>query len=176
MSNRRKPQLRSRGFSLLQDIGDGLIGQYETAVADLATIPAKPEKGPDSAARRRTAQRKKVAELNAALKDDDHQWRGRVAALPSLRWEALKADFPPREGHDDDTLHGIAVTGYPDVIRACLLEPVLDETQWAERVDTLTSGDCAYLVSLIVDLNDQQGVNVPNLPADWLATPGRSSA
>jgi hypothetical protein len=61
----------------------------------------------------------------------------RLRALPKPKWRALLAEHPPRRGDDDrpdpdDAAVGVNMETFWDaIIRACLVEPEIDDEAWS---------------------------------------------
>ena len=168
MSNTRKAKLRSKAFTLSR-YPDDLHDEYQAAVDVFSAIPDPPESGRDKDKSKREAAAQTVRDLNERLHDDDHELKGRLTALPFLRWASLKAEFPPRDDVEDDLAAGVDVTHYPDLIRACWLEPAVSDAEWSDLLDTFSQADVVYLTQIVFELNEQS-VSVPKLPSDWRGT------
>lgn len=63
----------------------------------------------------------------------------RLRGLNRKAWAALLAEHPPRRDQDVDKQLGYNVdTFFPALIRACIIDPVLDDAQW-EQLDAVLS-------------------------------------
>lgn len=71
----------------------------------------------------------------------EHTYPFRLRALPKPKFRALVAEHPPRqtegdEAHEADDRMGFNVeTFYPALIRASVIDPELDDAEWAELLD-----------------------------------------
>lgn len=64
----------------------------------------------------------------------------RLRALPRRRWTALVAEHPPRAGNDRDTAMGLnEETFFEAMVRACVVEPTLDDEDWKTLLDDALS-------------------------------------
>lgn len=109
------------------------------------------------------AERRRLAEAAQALRE---QMRAstvvfRLRALPRKKWDALVKAHPPRPDEDDDKRIGYnADTFYDSLIRACTVEPALDEGQWSALLDALSSAQWQALAGTAQGLNLRK-VDVP---------------
>lgn len=79
-------------------------------------------------------------------------------------WSALLAAHPPRDGDDQDKLLGLnRDTFYPALVRASLVDPVLDEDDWATLDGSLSDGQFQALVNAAWMVNARD-VDVPFSP------------
>ncbi len=109
-----------------------------------------------------------IAERMEALRVDmrDHTWTFRLRGLPKRQYRELKAQHPPRKTDDgevrtedvflDADLDGL---GEP-LLRACLVDPVLDDADWADLLDKLTDRQYSDLVGTAIYVN-RGGVDIP---------------
>jgi hypothetical protein len=90
----------------------------------------------------------------------------------------LALKFPPRDGRDRDKQMGVNEDEFiAALLRECLVEPELDEQDWAVLEDTLTYAQYNELGTTAWFIN-QEAVNVPFLPPALLnpGTPGAGSS
>lgn len=68
----------------------------------------------------------------------EYTYQFRIRALPKPKFRAMVAAHPPRRDDDGDPVREDAAMGFdreaffPALIRACTVDPVLDEAEWAE--------------------------------------------
>jgi hypothetical protein len=94
----------------------------------------------------------------------------RLRALPRTRWSELIAKYPPREGVAGDKRMGVNEDEFSAaLIREGLVEPELDEDDWAALEESLSFAQWVDLGAAAWALN-QSTVNVPFLPP---ASPSR---
>lgn len=86
-----------------------------------------------------------LADRILALEDEmrEHTYEFRLRALPRAQWRALCAAHPPRKAEDGsvvdtDRIGVNAETFYDAIIRACLVDPELDDADWNQLVEALT--------------------------------------
>lgn len=110
-----------------------------------------------------------IAEQIEALRADmqAHTYTFRLRALPRAAYRALKAKHPPRK--NDDTGEPLPEDVYLDanldefgeaLLRACVVDPQLSETDWQELADKLTDRQYGDLVGTAIHVN-RGGVDVP---------------
>lgn len=74
----------------------------------------------------------------------EHTYEFRLRALPKPAWRKLCGEHPPRRGDDNEIVEpdryvGInAETFYEAMIRACLVDPELDDESWFRLSEALT--------------------------------------
>lgn len=89
----------------------------------------------------------------------------RLQALPRTRWTELVVKYPPRDGLLRDRAMGVNEDEFiAALLRACVVDPVLDEEDWAVLEETLTNSQYLELGNAAWELN-QEKVSVPFLPA-----------
>jgi hypothetical protein len=81
------------------------------------------------------------------------------------RWRALVAEHPPRRDGDNgivdsDRIGVNAETFYDAIIRACLVDPELDDDEWAQLVDALTDRQYDDIADAAWSLNRRE-VDIP---------------
>lgn len=90
----------------------------------------------------------------------------RLRAMSRREWHALVAEHPPRIGPDgkvDETDAAIGVnveTFFEPLVRRCLVEPEVDDEQWTELAEALTSRQFDGLWDAAWRLN-RRDVDVP---------------
>ena len=83
-----------------------------------------------------------------------------IQGLPGTTYRALKAQFPPREREDgqlvdsDRQLNTNVDDLAEPLIRACLVEPELDDQTWAETMEALTDGQWEELFAAAILVNE----------------------
>jgi hypothetical protein len=95
----------------------------------------------------------------------EHTYEFRLRALPKPRWRALVAEHPPRRDGDNgivdsDRIGVNAETFYDAIIRACLVDPELDDDEWAQLVDALTDRQYDDIADAAWSLNRRE-VDIP---------------
>ncbi len=96
----------------------------------------------------------------------EHTYPFRLRALARPAWRSLLATHPPRRDEagkilDEDSGIELNVdTFYTDLIRRCLIDPELDDDDWARLMDTLTDRQYGDLASAAWLLNRGE-VDVP---------------
>lgn len=109
-----------------------------------------------------------IAERIEALRVEmrEHTYTFRLRALPKKRYRELKAEHPPRKDddgavRDEDRLMDANMDALQEpLLRACLVDPVLDDAEWADLVDKLTDRQYSDLVGTAIYVN-KGGVDVP---------------
>jgi hypothetical protein len=67
----------------------------------------------------------------------EHTYDLRLRALPRSEFRSLQVAHPPREGEKLDAGFGVnGETFFPALIRATVVDPVLDDAEWADLLDT----------------------------------------
>jgi len=95
---------------------------------------------------------RRVEELQAEMESESHTFT--VRALPRAEYRALTRAHPPRDGEAADKSENVNLETYPDaLIRACVVDPVLDEEDWEAFAEVMTSRtfDDLYLAALLVN-------------------------
>jgi hypothetical protein len=177
----KRARPRTEPFTVLIDVGDGALDAYNDLIAELQAIPAAPAEGPDKHKAARDKAGKALVEANDRMRAEQ-EFHGRLQVLPLLRWESLKAEFPPREGNDDDEIAGVDRSHAADLIRPCVLfggddewMPPSDE-EWADFEAAVGAPALYGLLNQVLTLHAPGMVSVPKLPSDFLRTLGRRSA
>lgn len=110
-----------------------------------------------------------IAERMEALRVEmrDHTYTFRLRGLPKRQYRELKAAHPPRK--DDETGEIRSEDVYLDadldglgepLLRACLVDPVLDDGDWSDLLDKLTDRQYGDLVGTAIYVN-RGGVDIP---------------
>lgn len=138
-----------------------LVADHEQAERELEQAE---QKAVDSLAGSGAGQ---IAQRIEALEEQmrEHTYDFRLRALPRAGWRALVDRHPPRRDEqnaivDTDRIGVNAETFYPAIVRACLVDPVLDEAQWQTLVDSLTDRQFEDLADAAWALNRRE-VDVP---------------
>lgn len=108
-----------------------------------------------------------IADRITALEDQmrEHTYEFRLRALPRLAWRELVAEHPPRKGDDgkvvDADLIGVnADTFYDAIIRACLVDPELDDGEFGQLTGSVTDRQYDELAEAAWGLNRRE-VDIP---------------
>lgn len=110
-----------------------------------------------------------IAEQMEALRAQmrEHTYQFRLRALPKPAYRKLKAEHPPRK--NDDTGEVLSEDVYLDanieaiqepLVRACIVDPVLDDITWTDLVGKLTDRQYGELVGTAIHVN-RGGVDIP---------------
>lgn len=139
-----------------------LQAEFELAERELAEAEQTPG---DSLAGNGAAQiAQRIEELRGQMKAKTADFR--LRALDRKKWHKLKADHPPRkddEGgvHPEDKWTGVNTeTFFPAAVRACLIDPELDEHDWEVLDAKLTFNQFDNLAAAVWVLNATE-VDVP---------------
>lgn len=110
----------------------------------------------------------KVRELAKQIEDVrqqmlDHVIDIKMQAVPKRRWTELVKAHPPRDGDKDDEVFGYnTATFFDAAIRACTVEPQLDDETWTVLLDEkVTARQYQDLYNAVLALNVRR-VSVPN--------------
>jgi hypothetical protein len=96
----------------------------------------------------------------------EHTYDFRLRALPKPRFRALIGDHPPRRGDGGEILETDRVFGlntdtfFDALIRACVVDPQLDDQTWAQLEPVLTDRQYDQLATASWDVN-RSDVDVP---------------
>lgn len=108
-----------------------------------------------------------IVDRISALEDQmrEHSYEFRLRALPRPAWRALVAEHPPRRDVDNaivqtDLIGVNAETFYDAIIRACLVDPELDDADWAALEGALTDRQYDELAEAAWGLNRRE-VDIP---------------
>ena len=105
----------------------------------------------------------RIRELEQQMREESYEFRFR--ALPRPAWRALVAEHPPRKADDttlvdEDRIGVNADTFYDAMLRACLVEPELDDADWEQLFAALTDRQYDDLSSTAWGLNRRE-VDIP---------------
>lgn len=143
-----------------------LAAEYEQLERALAKLPPNNKLGGDPERRRITGE---MERLRAEMREGTVPFR--VQALSDADFQALLEDHPPRregdEVNDRDAYAGYnRLTFTRALIRACVVEPELDDAEWDLLFSTaLTPGQVLKLGAEASRVNGQD-VDVPFSPDD----------
>ncbi len=96
----------------------------------------------------------------------EHSYEFRLRALPRTQWRELCSAHPPRRGDDNeivdsDKFMGVNVeTFYDAIVRACVVDPELDDASFKTLIDTLTDRQFDQLFEAAWGIN-RRDVDVP---------------
>jgi hypothetical protein len=117
-----------------------LVAEHEKLNAELELIE---KKAVDTLAGNGGAElAERIAALESEMRDNAYPFV--VRAMPTARYRAFKADFPVRVGEGgevdkrDEVFDFNADTGFEPLLRLSLVDPDLDDGQWAQLMGTLT--------------------------------------
>jgi hypothetical protein len=144
------------------------MGQLEERLIELEAAKAKPgaslsgspEAAPIAA---------RIEELRAEMRESVVEFR--VRALPKVRgrgsvrkeptWDELKDANPPRDDNADDKQQGVNLDEFHEqLLRLSIVDPVLDDEDWAALLDVLTDGTYSLLVNQCYAVN-RRDIDVP---------------
>jgi hypothetical protein len=142
-----------------------LVAEWETLERQLADLRQGAVTGMEDASA-------DLAERMEALRTTmrDHTYVFRIRALPKAEYRALKAEHPPRKTDagdivDEDRFLDADIDGIQEpLLRACLVDPVLDDDDWADLMGKLTDRQYSDLVGTAIMVN-RGGVDIPFSPA-----------
>lgn len=106
---------------------------------------------------------RRIAEQIEALRAEmaEATVKFRLRALPHREYAKLEAQHPPRKDDDRDTTVGFNLETFPEpLIRACLVEPQLDDDAWQHLIDSLTFHQWDALFTAALMLNRRE-VSIP---------------
>lgn len=84
-----------------------------------------------------------------------------LRALPRRQWTDLVKNHPPRKDHREDRQVGFnEETLYEALVRACIVDPVPSDEEWAQIDEVLTEGEWIRLVQTAQGLN-LKGTSLP---------------
>lgn len=113
-----------------------------------------------------------LAERVESLREQmrEHFYTFRLRALPRRDWRALVAEHPPRrmdtadgdpEVHEDDRYIGVnAETFFDAIVRACLVDPELDEQEYTHLLAVLSDKQYESLTAAAWGVN-RSDVDIP---------------
>jgi hypothetical protein len=111
-------------------------------------------------------QSRAIAERIAELREQmvKHTLHVRLRALPRRKWRDLCDAHPARPDNEEDKAAGVnADTFFDALIRACAVDPVLDEEDWAGLDEVLSDGQWQELANAAWGVN-RRDVDVPFSP------------
>lgn len=142
-----------------------LVAEIEQADRELVNAGASPSTGMEDGARlRELAER--IEALRDEMRQDDANHTFVLRALPGNVYRALKAQHPPRLDEDGDVVASDRVLGAnidtlaEPLLRACCIDPVLDDATWKSVEPILTDGQYDQLANAALRVN-QGLVTVP---------------
>lgn len=106
----------------------------------------------------------RIEALEAEMRE--HTYEFRLRALPRRDWRALVTEHPPRRGDDKELLEPdkyIGVNGetfYDAIIRACLVDPELNDDEFEQLTSALTDRQYDELSDAAWGLNRRE-VDIP---------------
>jgi hypothetical protein len=138
-----------------------LAAEVEELERQLATQEAIPRVSiADGGQARATAER--IAELQAEMDKFTRQFR--LRAMDRHRWTAFILKHPPRQGDEADVRMGYnRDTLLPELVRTCLVDPVLTDDQWAKLDAVLSDAQFDSLATAAWGIN-RRDVSVPFSP------------
>lgn len=159
---RKRGRLPERSVDICMR-GD-LVAAHEQLEEELEAV----QRGPDANTGIEGGEAMDIAGKLRAVEDlmREETYRFRLRALPKREYRALKAKHPPRKGDDGDVVDQDLLfdvnmeTWQEPLVRACLVDPVLDDTAWAETVEVLSDRQYEQLVLAAVKAN-RTGVDIP---------------
>lgn len=111
-------------------------------------------------------QRRELQDRLRAIRDEmaDASVDFRLRAVSRPRWSELVAKFPPRDGNARDKMMGVNEDELAAaIIREGIVDPELDDEDWAALEDALTESQYLELGNAAWELN-KAPVSVPFLP------------
>lgn len=166
-------QARRRTATVEVCLRGDLAGEYEQLERDLAKLPKSTKLGGDPERRRITAE---MDRLRAEMAEGTVPFR--LEALSDAAFQRLVDEHPPRRNGDEldvrDAEGGYnRATFFDGLIRACTVEPELDDDDWQLLLgeDGMSGGQKVALWSEASRINGQ-AVDVPFSPAASNANPG----
>jgi hypothetical protein len=140
-----------------------LVAEIEQLDRQLVAAEKEPATGLEDAGQlRELAER--IEALRTEMADSSHTFV--LSAMPGQNYRALKAEHPPRldaEGkvQPEDALMGANVDTLAEpLLRACCVDPVLDDATWAALEPVLTDRQYDDLVNAAIMAN-QGPVSIP---------------
>jgi len=107
---------------------------------------------------------REIENVRAQMLDESYTWV--LEALPGKKYRALMAEHPPRQNDDGEVLDEDRLldanydTFLEPLLRASVVDPILDDTEWEEVIDDLSNGQYNTLINAAVMVN-RGGVDVP---------------
>lgn len=143
-----------------------LVAEIEQADRELVDAGSLPSAGgmEDGARLRELAER--IEALRAEMREDDNNHVFVLEALSGPKYRALKAEHPPRLDDNGEVIAEDRTTGAnvdtlaEPLLRACCVDPVLDDATWRTVEPVLSDGQCNELITAALLVN-QGTVRVP---------------
>lgn len=86
----------------------------------------------------------------------------RLTGVDEATWKAVLIKHPPRADYQLDQFFGYNIATAPaHLVRACLLEPVVNDVQWERLTKRLTDAQFQRLVDKAISLNRDSDGTVP---------------
>lgn len=104
-----------------------------------------------------------LAEEQEAVREQmlEHTLKIRLRGLPRREYNALVAQYPPRDGNPGDKAMGFNVDDAVEaLIRTCTVDPLLDEDDWTNLLDGMTDATYELLTEAAWAVN-KRDVSVP---------------
>jgi hypothetical protein len=126
-----------------------------------------------------SAKTKKAAEAVRAIEAEiaENVIVFKLRAMPQDKWRSLCDNHPPRQSNDMDFMVGYNRDAVTDAsVRACLYDPVFDESSWAQFMSVCNPSEWNELRHAAT-LANQAVVDAPKsvLASQILEKPGRGS-
>lgn len=87
--------------------------------------------------------------------------RLRMRAVPNRRYRQLCDEHPPRKGNSRDEFEGVNIDSfYPALARESLIEPEVDDAQWAEFAGSAREHDWRKITAMARELSTGE-VDIP---------------
>jgi hypothetical protein len=141
-----------------------LVAQFEELDRHRAEVAAKVDEG-SLAGSPAVALARQMEQLQEEMRDSTYPFR--VRALSRKAYQALVAAHPPRrdaEGEIVDADRQSEVntdTFYGPLIRACLVDPVLDGTEWSRLIDEVLSDRQFEQLAIAATVVSRGDVDIP---------------
>ncbi|MEV6344125.1 hypothetical protein [Actinoplanes sp. NPDC051851] len=115
-----------------------------------------------------TSSAMEIAQLIEELREEmrEHSYIFVLQALPRPEYQRLKDQHPPRQDESGDIVREDVVldanidTFLDPLLRACLVDPVLTDAEWADLDEKLTDSQYNLLVNTVHAVN-RGGVSIP---------------
>lgn len=151
---RIKPRLREESTQI--SLRPDLLDAWEEAQERLAKTQMADANGTGRLAGGQAGTSRELAEEVARLEAeiDATAITFRFRAMPKDDWQALCADFPPREGDVMDSYAGYNREAVQDAaVRRCLIDPVFDEASWADLMKVMNPSEWSELREAVTRVN-----------------------
>lgn len=132
-------QARRPEASVLICMRGDLAADHEAAERELIDVKDRRDDSKEGAGVGALVER--IEALEAEMRAHSHAFR--LQALPRHEFRELLNAHPPRRGDDDEVIRDDAAYGinretfYPALVRACCVDPVLEDSAWAKLLDHL---------------------------------------